>query len=138
MGYYTYVAGELEITPPLNDEENNAIEAFFRESYNFLDATLSDFDGGESGVPSTWIEIDVSTKLGYGDQLGPSGTNFEVEIAFLTGVLRGWGHMIEGQFTCDGEESDDFWRVTVSQSYDIEYHRGEIHYSELGGGVRIT
>lgn len=138
MGYYTYVAGELEITPPLNDQEIATIEEFLKESDNLLDATLSPFDGGESGAPSTWIEMDASTKLGYGERLGPSGTNFEVEIAFLTGVLRGWGHTVEGQFTCDGEDSDDFWRVTVSEFYGVEYHRGEIHYSELGGGVRIT
>lgn len=136
MGHVTYVVGELEITPPLKDEESKAVEAFLKESDNLLDAELSQFDGGESGSPATWLELDVSTKLGSGERLGPSGTNFEDEVAFLTGVLRSWGHTVEGQFTC--EDDYGLWRVTVSESCGVEFHRGQVVYSELGGGVRIA
>lgn len=158
MGYNTYFAGELEVTPPLNEHESSYLYDFAElrhtsTQHGPLDVKPGVFPGGsdpQGGKPEIWCHwvCDEDDKLVWDEEEKTYGHDswiiWLIEHLF-SAQARGFvnAHLSEDQrlahFTCDhvingevnaeGEDSGDLWRILVKNN-DVEVQQGRVSYGE--------
>lgn len=93
MSYNTYVSGELEIREDVNREK--FLEEFKKmkeeKDWNFIYIN----DNGDN-----------DSTLGFGEEVGTMGDEYLEECAKFIAP-----YVCDGEIACDGEESDDFWKI---------------------------
>lgn len=104
MGYYTYLTGELAITP--------AIPAALRIHFD-PDAIDPPWAGKNWNDWTSTYDTDDATALVFDESV--KCYDIEADLANLQAWLRARGHDITGQIWGDGEESDDQWTVRLDE-----------------------
>jgi hypothetical protein len=126
MGYYTYITGGLEISPPI--DESKFTEFVGDDSYFTFELVPGDEDvqlingiitvvGQSAGHTDVNLNFDESIKA----------YDFEDHVNRLVGRAKSLGHQADGAFYGDGEESEDFWRLGVDNNA-LSTESGEIVY----------
>lgn len=129
MGYYTYITGDLTITPAIDEAkfkdfaDRNADEGYFSFALRQGDEDVQLVNGVITVVGKT---PDV-TEVGLNFDESIKAYDFRDAVTLLVGRAKDLGHRVDGAFYGDGEESDDFWRIGVDNNV-ISSEGGEIVY----------
>lgn len=126
MGYYTYITGDLEISPPI--DETKFSEFSGDESY----FTFKHIPGDEdvkliNGVITVVGQSSGCTEVGLASYESMKAYNFDEHVRKLVDKAKALGHVVNGAFYGDGEESEDFWRLGVEANV-IFTEGGQIIY----------
>jgi len=115
MGYYTYITGGVEITPPIDENQFKDVIGSDGECY----FVLTDQVDGDEDVQIINGQITVVGQTAGHSQVdiafeeSVKAYDFDGQVQTLVETAKKHGHTVNGQFDGDGEESEDFWRVNI-------------------------
>lgn len=132
MGYYTYITGDASITPPIPESswptEYNPKTADDYFEFNHVD--------GDEDVRIVNGEITVVGKTaGYTQVVlryegSVKAYDFDERLDSLIKWVKSQGAAVDGTFYGDGEESQDFWRVSIENNVPSTEHGVIVYPSE--------
>lgn len=140
MGYYTYITGGGEIVPPIDDaklDEFNVDSTTYGEYTYFRfeqiagDQTVGLRPDGSVGVVGT---DPGKTKVDFGVDDSVKGYNFSESVQALADLCAREGSVLEAVFEGDGEESDDFWKLDVTNN-QLTHIQGQVSFPDDADAV---
>jgi len=133
MGYETYFHGELNIYPPLSEEERAHIEGILSAGKDF-----------DPNCPFGWGEgmyLEGNSALSSPEE---TGKYYDLE-GFLEWLVENYlspnpkargsfdfeiqGHLCNGEIWASGEDDDDFWKLHVIDSV-VHHCDGHVVYAQ--------
>jgi hypothetical protein len=131
VGYYTYITGGGEIVPPLDDKK---LEEFKTEASQFGYFDFQQIPGDQTvtlvnGIPTVVGNDPGKTQVDFGYEESGKFYNFPDAVTALTNLCIKEKALFNATFDGDGEESEDFWRITVVDNVVDQAH-GEISFPD--------